>query len=89
MYFFCLVLLHITRICQILFQNLDCRILEFNPSVNCLSVQWVLQDVTALICFLIVEWITNKLIEFFFCAGAGADFVMLGGMLAGHDQSGT
>ena len=22
------------------------------------------------------------------CAGAGADYVMLGGMLAGHDQSG-
>ena len=29
--------------------NLDCRILEFYPSVSCWSVLWVLQDVAALI----------------------------------------
>ena len=32
-----------------LFYGLDCRILEFWPSVSCWSVLWVLQDVTALI----------------------------------------
>ena len=34
----------------VLFYDLDCRILEFWPSVSCWSILWVLQDVTALIC---------------------------------------
>lgn len=30
----------------------------------------------------------NCRFEFIMSSGAGADFVMMGGMLAGHDQSG-
>ena len=43
------LLLPITWICQISSWNLDCRILEFYPSVSYWSVLQVLQDVIALI----------------------------------------
>ena len=45
----------------VLFYDLECRMLELQPSVSCWSILWVLQDVTALI-----SWVPTWSFDYLF-----------------------